>query len=242
MHNFRRDTERVTTHFTGTLEQKTNNHAASAARIRPDECSPVCGLHYYGYRYYDPLTGRWPSRDPIEEQGGINLYGFVGNDGVNKADMNGLACCNLPEGVSGPPAPYDEETHCCIEGSITERKLVSIGVTRNQNFKDQNDLTPSHAWLEFPGGSVGFWPGKDGAFNGEGRIQSPDAYAENPAKQDNVWQEDILINPCEIDVDKFIECLKESQSTSGGNYIYGLHDCRHWSNERLSACQAQAKR
>jgi RHS repeat-associated protein len=27
------------------------------------------GLYYYGYRYYDPVTGRWPSRDPIEELG-----------------------------------------------------------------------------------------------------------------------------------------------------------------------------
>jgi hypothetical protein len=44
----------------------------------------------YGYRYYDPLTGRWPSRDPIEERGGINLYGFVGNDSVNMLDINGL--------------------------------------------------------------------------------------------------------------------------------------------------------
>ena len=44
---------------------------------------------YYGYRYYDPITGRWPSRDPIEERGGINLYGFVGNDGVNALDVLG---------------------------------------------------------------------------------------------------------------------------------------------------------
>jgi hypothetical protein len=44
----------------------------------------------YGYRYYDPITGRWPSRDPIEERGGWNLYGFVGNDGVNRWDLYGL--------------------------------------------------------------------------------------------------------------------------------------------------------
>jgi RHS repeat-associated protein len=49
------------------------------------------GVTYYGYRYYDPVTGRWPSRDPIEEQGGINLYGFVGNNGVNKLDLFGLS-------------------------------------------------------------------------------------------------------------------------------------------------------
>jgi integrase/recombinase XerD len=45
---------------------------------------------YYGYRYYDPITGRWPSRDPIGEEGGVNLYGFVGNDGVNWVDYLGL--------------------------------------------------------------------------------------------------------------------------------------------------------
>ena len=44
----------------------------------------------YGYRYYDPLTGRWPNRDPIEEDGGDNLYGFVGNDGVDRWDPIGL--------------------------------------------------------------------------------------------------------------------------------------------------------
>jgi RHS repeat-associated protein len=43
----------------------------------------------YLYRHYDPVTGRWLSRDPIGEQGGINLYGFVGNDGVNKWDLFG---------------------------------------------------------------------------------------------------------------------------------------------------------
>jgi hypothetical protein len=43
----------------------------------------------YGYRYYDPLTGRWPSRDPIEEEGGVNLYGFVGNSAVDDVDVLG---------------------------------------------------------------------------------------------------------------------------------------------------------
>jgi RHS repeat-associated protein len=23
------------------------------------------GMFYYGFRYYDPVTGRWPNRDPI---------------------------------------------------------------------------------------------------------------------------------------------------------------------------------
>ena len=49
------------------------------------------GFYYYGYRYYYPEWGRWISRDPIEEEGGLNLYGFVGNDGVNKIDPHGDA-------------------------------------------------------------------------------------------------------------------------------------------------------
>jgi hypothetical protein len=48
------------------------------------------GLYYYGYRYYDPKTGRWPSRDPIEEEGGLNLYGFVENTPINRLDILGL--------------------------------------------------------------------------------------------------------------------------------------------------------
>jgi len=48
------------------------------------------GLLYYGYRYYDPVTGRWPSRDPIGERGGVNLYGMVRNDAVNGWDELGL--------------------------------------------------------------------------------------------------------------------------------------------------------
>jgi RHS repeat-associated protein len=43
----------------------------------------------YGYRYYDPLTGRWPSRDPIEETGGVHLYGFVSNNGIDQWDFLG---------------------------------------------------------------------------------------------------------------------------------------------------------
>ena len=51
---------------------------------------PESGLNYYGYRYYDPRDGRWLSRDPIGEEGGLNLYGMVGNDAVNGVDVLGL--------------------------------------------------------------------------------------------------------------------------------------------------------
>ena len=48
------------------------------------------GLYYYGYRFYDPQLMRFLSRDPIEEQGGLNLYGLAGNDPVDRWDVLGL--------------------------------------------------------------------------------------------------------------------------------------------------------
>jgi uncharacterized protein RhaS with RHS repeats len=43
-----------------------------------------------GYRFYQPELGRWVSRDPIAENGGLNLYGFVGNSPLTYWDILGL--------------------------------------------------------------------------------------------------------------------------------------------------------
>ncbi len=49
------------------------------------------GLYYYGYRYYSPELGRWLTRDPIAEEGGINLYCMVDNDPINHIDSFGMS-------------------------------------------------------------------------------------------------------------------------------------------------------
>jgi len=46
--------------------------------------------YYWKNRFYDPSPGRWLSRDPAEESGGLNLYGFVGNDPVKFIDPYGF--------------------------------------------------------------------------------------------------------------------------------------------------------
>ena len=59
------------------------------------------GLIRFGYRDYDPATGRWTARDPIGFAGGdTNLYGYVLGDPVNFYDPDGLfALPVLPQGV-----------------------------------------------------------------------------------------------------------------------------------------------
>jgi RHS repeat-associated protein len=48
------------------------------------------GLWMALYRAYDAKLGRWLNRDPIEEQGGLNLYQYVFNNPVNEVDLLGL--------------------------------------------------------------------------------------------------------------------------------------------------------
>ncbi|GBC59974.1 hypothetical protein DENIS_0916 [Desulfonema ishimotonii] len=50
------------------------------------------GLIRFGYRDYDPDTGRWTAKDPILFVGGdTDLYGYCLGDPVNWVDLNGLA-------------------------------------------------------------------------------------------------------------------------------------------------------
>ena len=100
-------------------------------------------MAYYGYRFYDPETGRWPSRDPIAERGGLNLYGFVANDGVNRWDYLGMA----------------SETFNSI--TVKRKQVRWVAILRSQLGKkpDNSREDPyGHWWLEFDGESYGWWP------------------------------------------------------------------------------------
>jgi RHS repeat-associated protein len=49
----------------------------------------LSGLHLTLYRAYDPNEGRWLNRDPIQESAGVNIYGYVKNNSINKIDPLG---------------------------------------------------------------------------------------------------------------------------------------------------------
>lgn len=75
----------------GELVMKRGSQAdANLYRYSTKPMETVAGLYDFGYRHYDPVHGRWLSRDPLEEAGGMNLTGFVGNDPVNHYDVLGL--------------------------------------------------------------------------------------------------------------------------------------------------------
>lgn len=90
--------------------------AANVYQFSSKELMTKSGFYYYGFRFYDPDTGRWPNRDPIQEHGGINLYGFVFNNPIIYSDARGLSYSDYTS--AQPVSP--QEKKCWDEASLSE--------------------------------------------------------------------------------------------------------------------------
>lgn len=85
--------------FGNTVSSSGTYAATNAYRFSTKPQDSVSELYYYGYRYYNPSTGRWLSRDPIEQikgdkpellPEGPNIYAYVGNSPLGRWDLLGL--------------------------------------------------------------------------------------------------------------------------------------------------------
>ena len=75
---------------------------------------PLTKLVHFGFRDYDPYTGKWTAKDPIGFAGGdSNLYGYVLNDPVNLVDVLGLKTwgeqiATMHGAYNGDPKAFNE--------------------------------------------------------------------------------------------------------------------------------------
>ncbi|MBQ0753246.1 MAG: hypothetical protein KBT87_14495 [Gammaproteobacteria bacterium] len=63
------------------------------------------GLIRYGFRDYDSRIGRWTARDPIGLSGGLNVYGYVGQNPLSNVDPSGLVTFELGDRQFNPGGP-----------------------------------------------------------------------------------------------------------------------------------------
>ena len=77
------------------------------------------GLYQMGYRWYNPMLGRWLSRDPIGLKGGDSATYFCVNNPSSNIDVVGLACCDDPCAAALAKGLFDKDpdanglTVCC---------------------------------------------------------------------------------------------------------------------------------
>jgi len=115
------------------------------------------GLNLTLYRAYDPVAGRWLSRDPIGEEGdpSSNLYPYVAGNTPNMIDPLGLV------GVPGPSAPRES-----VGGSLCEGDGAGSSDIALNPYKFLRD---SDCLLAGPGGCGGPRGGGGGRTRGSGK-------------------------------------------------------------------------
>jgi len=165
-------------------------------------------LIYYGYRYYNPSTGRWPNRDPLEERGGVNLYGFVKNDPLTKFDPDGRQpqYIQMPQNGDSPQFPQDGCWMCKEEligkhifGILHHRFIVCNG--------DARGFEKRSRWL---------WGGPGGVRN----------EYDQPVHHDvRCYKLECLNNDCATRI--FDKAVSSGQ---GKSYWLGFRDCQSWAN------------
>jgi len=100
----------------------------------------------YGHRLYNPTTGRWLSKDPIEEDGGLNLYGFVLNNAINAYDILGLA------------DDENYEPYSLIELGRLDRQAPSFyNDVERDLYEEGLPALKDYTWTIFPWGRLGRW-------------------------------------------------------------------------------------
>jgi RHS repeat-associated protein len=105
--------------FGETLSASGPAAALNPLRFSSEVWDATLGIVSYIFRDYNPFVGRWLNRDPIGEQGGLNLYGFVGNDPVNRTDYLGMA--SMPWGMECCGGKlYAPDRQCCLTKQSTD--------------------------------------------------------------------------------------------------------------------------
>lgn len=100
------------------------------------------GLYYYGFRYYNPSTGRWLSRDPIEEGDGPNMYAFARNNALAYIDPDGRAATQINGGTGADPYFTTQDAKTGLEVTYINKCNIVIFIGHNTTVPQNKIVTP----------------------------------------------------------------------------------------------------
>ena len=105
---------------------------------------PETGFYYYGYRYYSPELMRWITRDPIGEEGGVNLYAMCGNSITWQIDYLGLIDVFWREPTATESSKISAAVREIVE--ISDLYLRRIAIFRERYFPQVVNY-PRNVWF-----------------------------------------------------------------------------------------------
>ena len=128
--------------FGAVIAQRGASAAVNPWRFSSEYAEDDTATVYYNYRHYDPVMGRWMSRDPIGESWGVNIYVFCSNgisfDSLGLCDDLGAMCSQLWPTPPGGWGAECERKRLERERKETENSLpnfsVVVGVSGTRNF------------------------------------------------------------------------------------------------------------
>jgi|GEM_PF-6032823 len=177
-------------------------------------------LYYYGFRFYNPSTGRWLNRDPIEQikgkkaellEEGPNIYAFIANNGISSSDPSGLDRYITQFDLADIGGSGGTQLHVGVAvdtWKVVDGKYVKDGVISFDFSVDWDD------WIEIIKGIT---------IGGRGRVvETSGLVLEAPTK--------ITSSPCQ-DI-KMLKLLRRDVHNPP-KYVALTHQCIKWSADAI---------
>jgi RHS repeat-associated protein len=101
----------------------TTSDVATTQASTSETAYPLSAKAVSGLRFYVPDTGRWASRDPIEEEGGILVYGFILNNPITGYDPDGQKRCDCGKDNTAGLKAALEQAETLFHGATLYKKV-----------------------------------------------------------------------------------------------------------------------
>jgi RHS repeat-associated protein len=181
------------------------------------------GLYLTKYRAYDSNTGRWLSRDPIAERGGINLYGYVGENPIDRIDRLGLSFTIIFSPGSNDSNEtvniiYHNDTGCPCKNIRFKQSVSMTSPNEPSTVKLDDKPTPKNP--ASPGIKSPYYPYQDTRSNGEQEMNDMPGY-DDP--QPSGIGFDYLFITCAYCTDTGKDVLLECLTWSLNKNSTGMH-------------------